>query len=294
MARTWVVPAAVLGFAGGAAIAAYIRLRMKAQALCAANKLLVEKMVSKEDSSVTTGAIISAFEADPTFQAFSRRETADILKRDADDGEKLAAGIKMAVAKGVLEANPPVENTMKIDVLGKSADQVAGAIMEKLGDAPQKGCILVLQGLSGTGKGTTVANLQAALPKCVSWSNGNVFRSLTLLAVTKCEQNKQAFGEEALTPALLKECMGYLKFGKFKGGKFDIHICGLGLDLFVSEVANTTLKEPKVGKNIPTGERRRTDCTLRRANSSRFTFDSCPGSCEDDTGRGSEVRWCCG
>ena len=56
------------------------------------------------------------------------------------------------------------------------------------------GCVLVLQGLSGTGKGTTVAKLQAALPSCVSWSNGNVFRSLTLLAVTHCEQAGVAFG----------------------------------------------------------------------------------------------------
>ena len=70
-------------------------------------------------------------------------------------------------------------------LLGKSADAVADAIIASLGDAPKRGCILVLQGLSGTGKGTTVAKLQATLPKCVSWSNGNVFRSLTLLAVTK-------------------------------------------------------------------------------------------------------------
>jgi hypothetical protein len=79
-----------------------------------------------------------------------------------------------------------------------------------------------------------------------------VFRSLTLLAVTKCEQTGIAFGEAALTPALLGECMKYLHFGKFKNGDFDIKIEGLGLSLLVSEVVNTTLKEPKVGKNIPT------------------------------------------
>ena len=36
------------------------------------------------------------------------------------------------------------------------------------------------------------------------------------------------------------------------GGAFDIRIAGYGLDLLVSQVANTTLKEPKVSKNIPT------------------------------------------
>ena len=45
--------------------------------------------------------------------------------------------------------------------------------------------------------------------------------------------------------------MGMLKFGTFNG-KFDTRINGLGLDLFVSEVQNTSLKEPKVSRNIPT------------------------------------------
>ena len=45
--------------------------------------------------------------------------------------------------------------------------------------------------------------------------------------------------------------MDMLSFGKFNG-KFDTKIFGLGLDLLVSEVQNTVLKEPKVSKNIPT------------------------------------------
>ena len=108
----------------------------------------------------------------------------------------------MAVEKGVLPASPPVEPVTKIDVLGKSADQVAGEIISGLGDAPAAGCVLVLQGLSGTGKGTTVDKLKAKLPKAVAWSNGNVFRSLTLLAVTRCEADGKAFSEAVLTAAV--------------------------------------------------------------------------------------------
>ena len=63
----------------------------------------------------------------------------------------------------------------------------------------------VLQGLSGTGKGTTVAKLQQMLPRCTAWSNGNVFRALTLLAVTRCEQLGVPFGPEALTPPVLAD-----------------------------------------------------------------------------------------
>ena len=234
----------------------------------------------------------------------------DILRRDAEDGDKLAAGIAMAVEKGVLQADPPVEPLTKVDVLGKTADAVAQEIVAALGSAPSAGCVVVLQGLSGTGKGTTVAKLQSVLPRCTSWSNGNVraeshamhfarpwkrvpshrtrirhrnqdrgrakrlatcaprptpcerllvtrpcasqvFRALTLLAVTKCELEGLTFGANVLTPPFLAELVGCLSFGKYKGA-FDIAIEGHGLSLLVSEVANTILKEPKVGKNIPT------------------------------------------
>lgn len=194
-----------------------------------------------------------AFRGEKAFDAFAKAEMDDILKRDAEDDEKLAAGISMAVQKGVLEANPKLEALNRVDVLGKTAEAVAGEIIRALGDAPSKGCVLVLQGLSGTGKGTTCTKLQQQLPRCTSWSNGNVFRSLTLLAVTRCEQSGTAFGPSVLTPAFLAELVACLSFGKYgPGGAFDIRIKGYGLEMLVSQVANTALKEPKVGKNIPT------------------------------------------
>jgi len=213
---------------------------------------LTKAVFEKEDSS-TTSAIIGAFRGHPKFDAFSQAEMDGILKRDAEDDEKLAAGILMAVEKGVLAANPPVEPTTTVDVLGKTADEVAAEIITALAGAPAKGCVLILQGLSGTGKGTTVSKLQQLLPRCTSWSNGNVFRALTLLAVSRCEQSGTPFGPDVLTAPFLAELMACLSFGKFgPGGVFDIKICGYGHDVLVSQVANTTLKEAKVGKNIPT------------------------------------------
>eukprot|EP00435_Cladocopium_sp_Y103_P049465 s1628_g14.t3 len=205
----------------------------------------------EEESDKTSNAIISCFRDSATFKVLAQSETEAISRRDAEDAEKLAAGIAKAVAKGVLEANPPVEATFKVDVLGKSADAVAEGIIDKLGKAPASGCIVVLTGLSGTGKGTTVSKLQASLPNAASWSNGNVFRALTLLAVTHCEQSNLEFKGEVLTPDLLQKFISCLEFGKFNG-RFDIRISGLGYDLLVSEVANTVLKEPRVSKNIPT------------------------------------------
>lgn len=119
----------------------------------------------------------------------------------------------------------------------------------------------------------------------VCWSNGNIFRSVTLLAVTWCEQQDDCQGfdpAKALTKENLASFVGMLEFGKVRrcdvllvtnitalyalctilsrlyhtliqfNGKFDTRICGLGLDLLVSEVQNTELKVPKVSKNIPT------------------------------------------
>ena len=60
-----------------------------------------------------------------------------------------------------------------------------------------------------------------------------------------------AFGPDVLTPELLQKLVGCLTFAKVDG-KFDTRIKGYGLDLLVSQVQNTTLKEPRVGKNIPT------------------------------------------
>eukprot|EP00930_Biecheleria_cincta_P093513 TRINITY_DN8392_c0_g1_i1.p1 TRINITY_DN8392_c0_g1~~TRINITY_DN8392_c0_g1_i1.p1 ORF type:complete len:752 (+),score=175.58 TRINITY_DN8392_c0_g1_i1:67-2322(+) len=207
--------------------------------------------VLEAGDDTSTNSIIQAFREDSSFLLLSKREADGILRRDAEDDEKLAAGIAKAIAKGVVEAKPPVEATCNIDVLGKSADIVAAEIIKHLGDAPKTGCVLVLQGLSGTGKGTTVAKLQASLPRASCWSNGNVFRALTLLAVTHCEKQDVKLDAAALTPALLQELISCLEFGKFNG-QFDIKVKGQGYDVLVSEVANTILKEPRVGKNIPT------------------------------------------
>merc|ERR1712062_114013 len=173
------------------------------------------------------------------------------MKRDEEDGVKLQAGIQIAIDKGVLSKDVVVEPTKQISVTGKSPDQVADEIIAALGDAPSKGCVMTLQGLSGTGKGTTVAKLKEKLPKAQTWSNGNLFRSYTLLAVTFKEQSNIEKLSDVLTKENLSTFGGMLTFDKY-GDKFDVKIEGLGLKHFVSEVEKTVLKDSKVGTNIPT------------------------------------------
>lgn len=83
---------------------------------------------------------------------------------------------------------------------------------------------------------------------------GNIFRSVTLLAATWCEQAglSEFNAEKALTSENIGKFMSMLTFDNFPERGFDIHISGLGLDYYVKDIQNTELKGPKVGKNIPT------------------------------------------
>ena len=108
--------------------------------------------------------------------------------------------------------------------------------------------LIVGCGCSGTGKGTTVQRLSEQLPNTVTWSNGNIFRSVTLLAATWSEQNEKPLSE-ALTADNLKTFMGMLSFGQFDG-VWTTRINGLGVDALISDIQNTVLKGPKVSEPV--------------------------------------------
>jgi len=221
-----------------------------------------------EQNASTSNAIITHFSENASFQKLSKTEGDQILKRDEEDATKLQAGIDLAKEKGVIDPNFKPEPYISIDVLGKTPDGVASEILSTIssesssdGEAAAGGKVIVIVGLSGTGKGTTVSKLSDILGKdglsVVCWSNGNIFRSVTLLAVewTKQQETYDASTEIDLEPALTKEniasFMSMLSFEKNEG-KWDTQIVGCGLDTCVSEIQNTVLKGPDVAKNIPT------------------------------------------
>lgn len=214
----------------------------------------------KEQSAATSNALMQHWENSTDFEKLANYEGNMTVARDKEDDEKLQVGIDYAKNKGVIDPNFVPEPYVTIDVLGKTPNQVADTIIAnvKENDSQDGGFVVVLVGLSGTGKGTTVAALRHKLEQdegkqVVTWSNGNIFRSVTLLAVTWCEQNGcDGFdAEKALTKENIAEFMSMLTFDKFHG-KYDTRIHGLGLDMMVSQVQNTELKSPKVSKNIPT------------------------------------------
>jgi len=215
----------------------------------------------KKQNAETSNALIQLYTDSEDFQTLAKIEGDAILARDQEDADKLQAGIDFAKEKGVVDPDFVPEPYVEIDVLGKTPEEVCdtiiGYVNEAKNESAESGSVIVLCGLSGTGKGTTVAKLSERLSadqQVVCWSNGNIFRSVTLLAATWCEQQADLDGfnaEKALTPENLASFMSMLSFGKFNG-KFDTKINGLGLDLLVSEIQNTELKQPKVSKNIPT------------------------------------------
>lgn len=227
----------------------------------------IDRNLLAQQNAVTSNALIDRLGSSEAFVFLASKEQESTISRDNEDAVKLEKGIEFAKSKGVLDANFVAQPYDEIDVLGKNPSMVADEILGKLkagaaaddDDKKNAGSVIVLCGLSGTGKGTTVSMLRQKLEndegkQVVTWSNGNIFRSVTLLAVTWCEQQTDLDGfdkDKALTKENLASFMGMLSFGKFNG-KYDTHIHGLGLDMYISEVQNTELKAPKVSKNIPT------------------------------------------
>ena len=144
-----------------------------------------------------------------------------------EDDTKLAAGIKIGVDRGSIPADPGNAPYVVIDVLGKTPQDVVDVIMNHIGESANAGALIVLCGLSGTGKGTTAALLSTILPNCITWSNGNIFRSITLLAVTWCEQQgmTEFDASRALTDDNIRSFMEMLSFEKIDS-KWEVVING--------------------------------------------------------------------
>ena len=143
--------------------------------------------LKKQDAS-TSAAIISLLEEDAEFVALSKFEGESIVGRDNEDAEKLQKGVDASIAKGVLPVlNPPPEY-LTIDVLGKTPDAVCDIILDHMGSAATTGGVVVLCGLSGTGKGTTVARLEAALADEKTANNAKLRKYLPDFKFTPFEE----------------------------------------------------------------------------------------------------------
>ncbi|PWU98661.1 hypothetical protein C4B63_11g25 [Trypanosoma cruzi] len=201
-------------------------------------------LLRQQDDECST-AVLHLLRDKDAFKRLAASEGEAILRRDKEDEEKLAVGIGIAKAKGILSGNPDVGSVTRISVAGMTAQQVTEEIMKHL--PSKEGNAIVMQGLSGTGKGTTVNKLQKLLPRCVTWSNGNVFRSYTYLSLEALKG--EPIRTELLTPELLAAVGKQVTFEQVENGGFDIVLKG---SIRVADIQNTLLKRPEIEHAVPT------------------------------------------
>lgn len=201
----------------------------------------------KRQDDVCSAAVVRLLSSLESFQSLSRSEGENIVRRDKEDEDKLHKGIEIGIAKGILPGKPDVPPVRQINVVGLSAQEVCEHIAGML--PGKEGNVIILQGLSGTGKGTTVAKLQHMLPRCVTWSNGNVFRSYTFLCNDILSRKNLEITPETLTPDLLEEVVRRVTFERLASGKYDILLDGKAE---VSVIQNTLLKTPLISQKVPT------------------------------------------
>ncbi len=110
----------------------------------------------KKQNAETSNALIQEYADSSDFETLAKKEGDAILARDQEDAEKLQVGIDYAKEKGVVDPDYVPEPYVQIDVLGKTPDSVADEIIghaeEHKAAGNDAGSVIVLCGLSGTGK----------------------------------------------------------------------------------------------------------------------------------------------
>eukprot|EP00924_Labyrinthula_sp_SR-Ha-C_P013083 maker-scaffold_12-snap-gene-9.0-mRNA-1 protein AED:0.01 eAED:0.01 QI:73/1/1/1/1/1/2/143/324 len=205
--------------------------------------------ILRKQNSETSNYIISNFEDNSKFLDLSQKQTQLILRRDEEDGVELQKGVDIGINRGSLSPLTKKPAYHKVNVLGKSPAEVCQEILAEVSEDVNSGSVIVVVGNSGTGKGTTVAELSSLLPNCRTWSNGNIFRCFTLLSNKHCARN----GFEVLSEHVEKIIPMFKESMLFDPEKQDIRVLNaeLDLDFYVEDVKNTLLKTKDIGLNIP-------------------------------------------
>lgn len=212
----------------------------------AAAKLTAAVLMRQDD--ICSTAVIQLLANSAAFHALSKSEGELIVSRDKEDEDKLAKGIEIGIKKGILQGKPDVAPVTPINVVGLTASQVTEEIVKRL--PGKEGNVIILQGLSGTGKGTTVSKLKDVLPRCVTWSNGNVFRSYTYLINEVLSKEGKEISTENLTAELVDSVAKRVTFEYCEDDK-SFHTL-LDGKVRVEGIQNTALKTPLISSKVPT------------------------------------------
>jgi hypothetical protein len=218
--------------------------------------------------AAASNAVLSSLSNSPAFTALSASEGAAITQRDDEDGAMLSTGISKSLASGVLSPDDKSsDDYARVEVDGKTPAEVSSIIMDKTPTSQTSGRVIVVVGLSGVGKGTTVSTLKTSLAstrddknadRVLCWSNGNIFRALTMLTSLHIEQNSITADLSSVIAGdgsveLKKTLLSMLSFEiNPDTTEYDTRITGYGVDYWIKSIENTILKGPLVSGKIPT------------------------------------------
>lgn len=122
------------------------------QSICPTMSFLSYALLQQQ-SADTSNALMNHWLDSTDFQKLAEYEGNMTVARDNEDAKKLQIGIDYAKQKGVIDPNFVPDPYVKIDVLGKTPAQVADEIIATVQkEQSQGGSVIVLCGLSGTGK----------------------------------------------------------------------------------------------------------------------------------------------
>jgi hypothetical protein len=115
---------------------------------------ITRELLEKQNAETSNG-LIEFWKDSDNFLSLAKQEGDLTIQRDQEDAVKLEIGIDFAKSKGVIDPDYVPEPYVQLDVLGKTPATVADAILEKIkssDDNKDEGSVIVLCGLSGTGK----------------------------------------------------------------------------------------------------------------------------------------------
>ncbi len=167
----------------------------------------LEHILSRLEPAVRSEWVISRLRRNSDFEDLCLEVESELLARDQADEVLLATGVEYAMQNGELPAKPAEISWTQLSIDGKNPDEVAREVDALAHRYTKEVRVIAISGMSGVGKGTTVAALTRLDPWYTSWSNGDVFRFIAWL-VQKSGENA---GETSVLEAAVRRIGQHLQ-----------------------------------------------------------------------------------
>jgi len=191
-----------------------------------------------------TRKIIEILQTMELFEQISKKELELLEQRDQEDGYKLKEGINIALEKGVLSRLDKDPQWIPVAVDGKLPQEILKVIMKDI-SLVKPGRVIAICGDSGVGKGTLVDALLETIAGSDKWSNGDLFRIFTYLALQQDSDEKKALEK---VPS-----MDFTKMAEniILEPDSEIQVLLEGKPVNLDSIKNGLLKETSINRSLP-------------------------------------------